>query len=168
MRASRIHRVFQLWAAVVIAVGVGTVATYGASASTGTGVTPAGLKAIGPATATGKTISLAKGQAGIFVIGPNGHALYVFDKDQGTKTACTGTCATYWPALTATGPITTGPEINKAKVAKVDAQKPDQLTYYGHLLYYFKGDSAPGQTNGTKIKGWYLLGPFGNVMLPKA
>jgi len=168
MRKSRARKLVHLWGTVVIAVGFSAVATYGASASSATGAPPAGLKAIGPATATGKTISLAKGKAGIFLIGPNGHALYIFDKDHGTTTACTGTCATYWPALTATGPITTGPDIDKAKVAKVDAQKPDQLTYYGHLLYYFKGDSAPGQTGGTKIKGWYLLGPVGNVMLPKA
>jgi predicted lipoprotein with Yx(FWY)xxD motif len=168
MRRSRGRKLVQLWATVVIAVGSSAVATYAASATSATGAPPAGLKAIGPAKATGKTISLAKGTAGIFVIGPNGHALYVFDKDHGTKTACTGTCATYWPALTASGAITIGPDINKADVAKVDAQKPDQLTYYGHLLYYFKGDSAPGQTNGTKIKGWYLLGPSGNVMLPKA
>jgi predicted lipoprotein with Yx(FWY)xxD motif len=168
MRKSRIHRLLQFWAALVITIGLGTVATYGASASIATGGTAAGLKTIGPATATGKTISLARGKAGIFLIGPNGHTLYIFTKDHGTKTACLGICATYWPALTATGPITTGPDINKAEVAKVDAQKPDQLTYYGHLLYYFKGDAAPGQTNGTKIKDWYLLGPFGNVMLPKA
>jgi predicted lipoprotein with Yx(FWY)xxD motif len=167
MRRSPTHKLLQLWAAIVIAIAFGAVATYGASASTATGATT-GLKAIGPATATGKTISRAKDKAGIFVIGPNGHALYIFDKDHGTKTACLGTCATYWPALTATGPVTTGPDINKAEVVKVDAQKPDQLTYYGHLLYYFKGDTAPGQTNGTKITGWYLLGPFGNVMLPKA
>jgi predicted lipoprotein with Yx(FWY)xxD motif len=168
MRTSRINKVLQLWTAVVIAVGVGAVTTYGASASTGTGATQAGLKSIGPAAATGKTVSLAKGKAGIFLIGPNGHALYVFTKDHGTKTACTGTCASYWPALAATAPVTTGPDINKAEVGKANAQKPDQVTYYGHLLYYFKGDSAPGQTNGTKIKGWYLLGPVGNVMLPKA
>jgi predicted lipoprotein with Yx(FWY)xxD motif len=167
MRKNRIHKLLQLWAAIVIALGFGAVATYGASASMRTGTNASDFKAIGPAAATGKTISLAKGKAGIFVIGPNGHSLYVFDKDHGTKTACTGTCATYWPALTAKGAITSGPVIDRSKVGKADGQKPDQLTYYGHLLYYFKGDSAPGQTNGTKIKGWYLLGPVGNVMLPR-
>jgi predicted lipoprotein with Yx(FWY)xxD motif len=114
MKRSRARKLVHLWGTVVIAVGFSAVATYGASASSATGAPPAGLKAIGPATATGKTISLAKGKAGIFLIGPNGHALYIFDKDHGTTTACTGTCATYWPALTATGPITTGPDIDKA------------------------------------------------------
>jgi Secreted repeat of unknown function len=42
-----------------------------------------------------------------------------------------------------------------------------QVTFYGHLLYYFKGDTAPGQTNGVGVSGWHLIGPFGNVMLPR-
>jgi predicted lipoprotein with Yx(FWY)xxD motif len=122
---------------------------------------------IGAAKATGKTLSLAKGKQGIFAIGPNGHSLYVYDKDHGTKSACVGSCASTWTALTASGAITTGVLIKKSEVAKVDGQKPDQISYYGHLLYYFKGDSAPGQTNGINAAGWHLLGPFGNVMLPR-
>ena len=109
MKRSQSRKLVQLWASVVIAVGPTAVAANGASASSATGSPPASLKAVGPATATGKTISLAKGRAGIFVIGPNGHALYVFDKDKGTKTACTGECATYWPAITASGPAPRGP-----------------------------------------------------------
>jgi predicted lipoprotein with Yx(FWY)xxD motif len=154
--------------AVVVAalVSVGPLGTTGAGAVPKTGG-PINFKAIGPATATGKTISLAKGPAGIFVIGPNGHSLYVFAKDKGTTSACTGKCATFWPALTATGPITVGPGIDKAKVTLVMGQQARQVAYYGHLLYYFKGDSAPGKTKGASIPGWNLLGPFGNVMLPK-
>ncbi len=80
---------------------------------------------------------------------------------------CAGTCATYWPALTASGAMTLGAGIKKSEVEKAKGQKPNQVTYYGHLLYYYVGDTAPGQTAGTKITGWHLLGPFGNVMLPK-
>jgi hypothetical protein len=51
-----------------------------ASASTTAITAPAAnpitaLKSIGPASATGKTVSLAKGAQGIFLIGPNGHTL---------------------------------------------------------------------------------------------
>jgi predicted lipoprotein with Yx(FWY)xxD motif len=126
------------------------------------------LASIGAATASGETVSLAKGPAGIFLIGPNGHTLYVFDKDSATTSACTSAqCVQNWPALTATGPITTGPAVSKDQVATTTGQVPEQVTYYGHLLYYFAGDSAPGQTNGTRITGWHLLGPSGNVMLPR-
>jgi predicted lipoprotein with Yx(FWY)xxD motif len=128
----------------------------------------AALSKVGPATSTGMTVSLAKGPAGIFLIGPNGRSLYIFTKDQGSVSACvSAACAKIWPALTANGALTSGPGINSASVATAHGQVADQVTYYGHLLYYFDGDSAAGQTNGTSVPDWDLLGPFGNVMLPQ-
>jgi predicted lipoprotein with Yx(FWY)xxD motif len=125
----------------------------------------AALAKVGPAKATGLTVSLTKGPKGIFLIGPDGHTLYIFTKDQGTTTACTtAECMNFWPALRSTSTPTTGPGINAAMVTVAHGQ----VAYYGHLLYYFKGDTAPGQTNGTTIADWDLLGPFGNVMLPQA
>ena len=165
--AKRAYKISRAVAAAALVCAVGTSSTTVASASTASGSLSINFKAIGSAKATGKTLSLAKGGAGIFLIGPNGHSLYVYNKDQGTKSACTGTCATYWPALTATGTITFGAGIKKSEVSKAKGQKPNQVTYYGHLLYYYVGDTAPGQTTGTKISGWHLLGPVGNVMLPK-
>ena len=127
------------------------------------------LASIGPASATGKTVSLAKAAQGIFLIGPNGHTLYIFTKDHGTTSACkNGQCAKFWPALTATGVLKSGPGINAKEVKTAHGQVKHQVTYYGHLLYYFKGDASPGQTNGAKVADFDLLGPFGNVMLPQA
>jgi hypothetical protein len=41
------------------------------------------------------------------------------------------------------------------------ATRPDgsiQVTYLGHRLYYYQGDSAPGQDNGQGVEGtWYVL-----------
>ena len=128
----------------------------------------AALSKVGPATATGLTVSLAKGPKGIFLIGPNGKTLYIFTKDNGSVSACASSaCAKIWPALTAKGTPTSGPGINPAGVTTAHGQVADQVSYYGHLLYYFDGDSAVGQTNGTSIPDWDLLGPFGNVMLPQ-
>ena len=55
----------------------------------------------------------------------------------------------------------------RSRVASVRGQVTDQVAYYGHLLYYFEGVTALGQTNGTNIPGFDLLGPFGDVMLPR-
>jgi predicted lipoprotein with Yx(FWY)xxD motif len=118
------------------------------------------LESIGPARATGRTVSLAKGAQGIFLIGPNGHTLYISTTDHGT--------ASSWSALTSTGALKSGPGIDAKEVKIVHGQVKHQVTYYGHLLYYFKGDASPGQTNGARVAGWDLLGPFGNVMLPRA
>ncbi len=126
------------------------------------------LPLIGAAKPDGLTVSLARSTAGIFLIGPNGHSLYVFDHDHGTTSGCTGSCAAVWPALTSASSISAGSVINQSQVSKATGQVANQVTYYGHLLYYFAGDQTPGQTNGTSIPGWHLLGPFGNVMLPKS
>jgi predicted lipoprotein with Yx(FWY)xxD motif len=127
------------------------------------------LESIGPASATGKTVSLAKAAQGIFLIGPNGHTLYIFTKDHGTTSACKKVeCAKSWPALTATGALKSGPGINATEVKTAQGQVKHQVTYYGHLLYYFKGDASAGQTNGANVADFDLLGPFGNVMLPHA
>jgi predicted lipoprotein with Yx(FWY)xxD motif len=129
----------------------------------------AALKSIGRASATGKTVSLAEGAQGIFLIGPNGHTLYIFTKDHGTTSACKkAECAKLWPALTATGALKSGPGINAKQVKTAQGQVKHQVTYFGHLLYYFKGDASPGQTKGAKVADFDLLGPFGNVMLPHA
>ena len=124
------------------------------------------LASIGPAAPDGLTVSLARGPQGIFLIGANGRSLYVFDSDHGTTSGCTGSCAATWPGLADASAITTGKVVNGAEVGKATGQVANQVTYYGHLLYYFAGDQAPGQTNGITIPGWHLLGPFGNVMRP--
>src|SRR5580704_9876549 len=95
------------------------------------------LSQIGAATATGLTVSLAKAAPGIFLIGPNGHTLYIFTQDKGAVSACTSAgCAKAWPVLTATGSPTSGPGISASQVSTVHGQVANQVTYYGHLLYY--------------------------------
>jgi hypothetical protein len=41
----------------------------------------------------------------------------------------------------------------------------DQVTYAGHPLYYFKGDTSPGATTGQGITNfggrWWLVAPSG-------
>jgi predicted lipoprotein with Yx(FWY)xxD motif len=124
----------------------------------------AALQAIGPAAASSFTVSLAKGPEGIFLIGPNGHTLYIHTTDKGTTTSCAGACLTAWPPLTASGPVTGGPAVTAAQLGTAAG---NQVTYYGHLLYYFVNDKAVGDTTGAAIPTWLLLGPFGNEMQPK-
>jgi len=40
-----------------------------------------------------------------------------------------------------------------------------QVTYGGKPLYYFKGDTAPGDAKGQGLNNvWYILGPKANIM----
>jgi predicted lipoprotein with Yx(FWY)xxD motif len=104
---------------------------------------------------------------GKILVNSNGLTLYLFKKDTGTKSTCAGACATNWPPLRASGKPLAGTGLSTSKVgttARSDG-KP-QITYNGHPLYLFQGDSAPGQTNGQGISAfgapWFAVSPAGN------
>ena len=97
---------------------------------------------------------------GEHLVDADGRTLYMFEQDQGTTTACTGGCADNWPPIAADTP-TAGDGIDAAQLATADGIKPNQVTYHGHLLYYFAGDQAAGDTNGVGIPGWYTIDPAG-------
>jgi predicted lipoprotein with Yx(FWY)xxD motif len=91
----------------------------------------------------------------------------VYSHDKGTTSECYGACATAWPPLTTTGPVTLSGKYAVSRDLGVTTRTngTKQVTYGGHPLYYFKGDTAPGQTNGEGVDGvWFLIGPVANVM----
>jgi predicted lipoprotein with Yx(FWY)xxD motif len=94
------------------------------------------------------------------VAASNGMTVYSFAKDAAGsgKSACTGACATKWPALTIPSGATpagaagvTGP---LASITRDDGSL--QVTYKGLPLYFFSGDSAPGDTKGS-YTNWSLV-----------
>ena len=109
------------------------------------------------------TVSVAQNpaQGGILVDG-RGRTLYLFEKDQGTTSACTGACAPVWPALTAGGQPAGGAGVDGAKLGTADGQVAGQVTYNGHLLYSYSGDAAAGDVKGVGIPGWYPVSPSGD------
>jgi predicted lipoprotein with Yx(FWY)xxD motif len=93
-------------------------------------------------------------------------SLYLFASDTATKSTCASTCLTYWPPLEASGSVSTGPGLDKAKVATLTGTNGrKQVSYAGHPLYYYAGDAKPGDTNGqgSNQSGakWWLLTPAG-------
>jgi len=99
---------------------------------------------------------------GEILIDSGGFTLYLFDKDEGTTTACSGQCAANWPPLVAESP-TAGEGVDQAALGTADGIEPNQVTYNGHLLYYFAGDEAPGDTNGVDIPSWFAVTPAGEA-----
>jgi predicted lipoprotein with Yx(FWY)xxD motif len=100
-------------------------------------------------------------ELGQFLTDSEGRTLYLFTKDteKGVST-CGGDCATNWPPYTATEPLTL-PDGVDGELSLVDT--PDgvkTVAYNGIPLYYFAGDSAPGDTNGQgKGEVWYVVAP---------
>ena len=54
-----------------------------------------------PRTADGKsaTVGVANENLGRILVDSQGRTLYLFQRDSGTKSTCTGACATFWPPL---------------------------------------------------------------------
>ena len=87
------------------------------------------------------TIALKSTAVGKVLVGANGRTLYLFTADKGTKSACYGQCASYWPPLIA-GKPTAGTGLNASMLGTTKRKDGKlQVTYHGHPLYFF----LPGQ-----------------------
>lgn len=82
-----------------------------------------------------------------------GRTVYTFDKDTANKSNCSGGCLTAWPMFTAkTGAKAQG------DFGLIDANGAQQWTAKGKPLYYFAGDSQPGERNGDGSGGvWHVV-----------
>jgi predicted lipoprotein with Yx(FWY)xxD motif len=139
-----------------------------AAASPSSSSSPSSAPAAGSsasASTTGTVISTQAGSAGTFLT-DGGRAVYLWAKDGMNMSACTGACASAWPAVPATGTLTaTGgaKASDLGTITRSDGTK--QVTYDGHALYFFAGDSAAGQTTGQGSDSfgakWWLVAPSG-------
>jgi predicted lipoprotein with Yx(FWY)xxD motif len=118
--------------------------------------------------AAGGGISITTGHSsfGAIVAGTNGRAVYLFEKDAGTTSSCYGACAAAWPPVLTTGTPVATSGVKPALLGTVRrSDGTTQVTYAGHPLYYFAGDSAAGDVSGEGSQsfgaGWDLLTPAG-------
>jgi predicted lipoprotein with Yx(FWY)xxD motif len=119
--------------------------------------------------AASATVDLASSSLGKILVDAQGRTLYLFQADAGTTSACSGACATAWPPLVTTGNPTVGSGVKQSLLATSKrADGAVQVTYSGHPLYLFKGDTASGQTNGQGSTGfgalWYAVSAAGNAI----
>jgi predicted lipoprotein with Yx(FWY)xxD motif len=151
-----------------LAVGCG-----GGSSSAST--TPAKTTSAPSATTTSArsaTVRVAKSRLGNILVDSRGHTLYLFKRDSGTKSACFGMCAKFWPPLRATGKPAVGSGTKASMVATTRRSdgKP-QVTYNGHPLYSFLMDKKPGDTKGEGLTAfggrWFAISPSGKQVSPK-
>jgi predicted lipoprotein with Yx(FWY)xxD motif len=115
------------------------------------------------------TVGVADENVGKILVDSQGRTLYLFERDSGTKSTCSGACAIEWPPLRATRKPTVGNGANASIVAT--SARPDgeqQVTYNGHPLYLFSADQKAGDTNGQGVNAfgglWYVLSSSGNAI----
>jgi predicted lipoprotein with Yx(FWY)xxD motif len=128
-----------------------------------------------PMTATGApaTVGVTNTSLGNTLVDAQGRTLYLFQKDSGTTSSCTGACATAWPPLSAPAAPTSGSGADASLVGTT--KRPDgtsQVTYNGHPVYTFSGDQKAGDTNGQGVTAfggsWFALTPSGNQVTSSA
>ncbi len=113
---------------------------------------------------TGGSATVATGQTGLgtVLVDPSGMTLYLNTQDTATTSTCTGSCAATWPPLTASGSTKAGSGVQSAQLGTLMVGTTDQVTYYGHPLYTYSGDSVAGDTNGQGVGGvWYAVSTKG-------
>ena len=102
-------------------------------------------------------LKMADSPLGEILVDGKGMTLYMFTKDSPNMSACEGKCLVAWPPLL--GEPTQGAGVDDSKLGSFTrADGRTQATYNGWPLYYWQGDSKPGDTTGQDVqKVWYVL-----------
>ena len=115
--------------------------------------------------ASGTVIAAHSGSGGAFLT-DSGRSVYLWAADSMNMSDCSGACAGAWPPVMATGKVTGANGVKPSDLGTIArAGGGKQVTYNGHPLYFFAGDSGPGQTNGQGSDSfgakWWLVAPSG-------
>lgn len=150
------------------------VAGCGSSSSTKTSAAAASSSvASSSAAVSGVAVSTAKGTGGMYLVGAGGRALYLWVADHNGTSSCAGACAKAWPPLlTKASPTASGgvQMSDLSTITRSDGTK--QVTYKGHPLYYFVGDTGSGTWRGEGSNSfgakWWLVAPSGVAITTSA
>jgi predicted lipoprotein with Yx(FWY)xxD motif len=133
-----------------------------------------GVASASPSSASaGTKVGVASSNLGRILVDARGRTLYLFARDKNGKSACSGSCAVYWPPLIAAGKPHA---VAGAKASLLGTtRRADgrlQVTYRRHPLYRYAGDAQKGQTTGQGLDlsggKWWVLSPAGNKIVKSA
>jgi predicted lipoprotein with Yx(FWY)xxD motif len=122
------------------------------------------------ATETNATVSLRKTKLGPILVNSRGHTLYLFAKDRNGNSACSGSCAKFWPPLLSQGKPTAGPGVKPSLIGTTRRSNGSrQVTYNRHPLYTYALDKRAGQTKGEGNSAfgakWYAVSAKGTAVV---
>jgi len=118
------------------------------------------------AAAGGASVAVANSPLGRILVDGRGRTLYLFEKDTSTASTCDGACASSWPPFTTTGKPLAGDGALAGKLGTTTrTDGSTEVAYNGHPLYYYAGDTKPGDTTGQGLDSfgaaWDVLSPAG-------
>lgn len=138
----------------------------GGGGGSGNGYGSAGTTTKTTKTAPVATLAAKATDLGKVLVDGQRRTLYLFEKDRGTASTCTGSCASIWPPLTTGAKSVAGTGLQAAKLGSVKrSDGTTEVAYAGHPLYLYAGDAKPGDTKGQGLDQfgaeWYVLAPNG-------
>jgi predicted lipoprotein with Yx(FWY)xxD motif len=121
----------------------------------------------------GALVSIHKTALGKVLADGRGHTLYLFEKDRNGMSSCNGACLAYWPAVLTAAKPRAGAGVRASLLGSTKrADGRRQVTYAGHPLYTFVGDTKAGQTTGEGLTdfgaAWDAISPNGRSIEPNA
>ena len=114
-------------------------------------------------------ISIRSTALGKTLVDGNGRTLYLFEGDRANISTLSSAGAAVWPRFVSSGAVKAANGVQAALIGTTTSPTGvKQVTYQGHPLYYYVGDSNPGSTRGQGLNEfgalWYVLGPSGNAI----
>jgi predicted lipoprotein with Yx(FWY)xxD motif len=156
------------WVGLGLAAAAALLAACGSNgkpAASATSHPAASSAAPGNAAATADAIKTMSTSKGTVLANASGLTLYWFAKDTSTQSNCAGSCLTYWPPVMGKAIAAPGTSLPHGFGTITLANGQTQVTYDGHPLYTYKGDTAAGQIagNGLNASGglWWAITPSG-------
>jgi len=117
------------------------------------------------------TIGLRHTSLGSVLVSSSGRTLYEFTTDRAGKSSCAtiSGCSEVWPSLKTSGRPSAGPGIKASLLSSINLPGGGkQVTYAGHPLYLYSGDSRPGETSYVGVKQfggtWYAINASGGTV----
>jgi len=111
-----------------------------------------------PSEYTVKTSSLPGG--GDYLVDGSGRTLYYFTKDSAGKSSANEAVLFLWPIFY-TANVKVPSNLNASDFSSITrGDGKMQMTYKGWPLYYYMGDTQPGDTKGQGVGGvWFIINP---------
>ncbi|WP_325409679.1 hypothetical protein [Methanoregula sp.] len=114
------------------------------------------------------TIRVVPSTLGNILVDAQGKTLYYFAADipgSGAST-CSGSCTGLWPVFYR-DTVTVSPPLGASDFSSfIRADGTSQTAYRGWPLYYFQGDTGPGNVSGENVNNnWFVVKPDETVMI---
>jgi len=115
------------------------------------------------------TVTVRSSAFGRILFDSRGFALYGFTRDSRGRSNCSGACARAWPPYILKGTLRAPAGVRRSllgTIRRADGRR--QVTFAGHPLYYYVGDTRRGQVgcqNVTEFGGvWLVVRPGGSLV----